>query len=86
MQSWFAAHWTPADLPGLRLVIAQFDVIQRGKSSANDVTALVRLMDNYGITPAGQQARRWSPKAEAEPTPLSQPAIGRYGHLRAVGE
>lgn len=86
--AWFASHWTPADLPGLRLVIAQHDAVQRGQNKANDVTTLVRLMDTYGITPAGQQARRWeAPKSDEEPSPVAtgpQKADGRYAHLRVA--
>ena len=88
MQAWFASHWTPADLPGLRLVIGQFDAVQRGQTKANDVTTLVRLMDTYGITPAGQQARRWeAPKDEPQVQPATDdaPAGRLYGHLRTVG-
>ena len=90
MASWFAANWTPADLPGLRLVIAQYDQVQRGQSKANDMTALVRLMDTYGITPAGQQARRWAPPSEDEAavdnrkaTP-AQLADSPYAHLKVA--
>jgi hypothetical protein len=90
MASWFAANWTPADLPGLGLVIAQYDAVQRGGTRANDMTALVRLMDTYGITPAGQQARRWAPPSGEE-----QPADNRksapvqladspYAHLKVA--
>jgi hypothetical protein len=85
MQSWFAAHWVPSDLPGLQLVIAQFDAVKRGQSKANDITALVRLMDTYGITPAGQQARRWTAPAEDEPVQpkaKAEAADSPYGHLR----
>ena len=84
MRSWFAAHWTPDDLPGLRVVIRQYDQVERGEFQRS---AELRLaMDTYGITPKGQQDRRWTPpKAEAAPTP--EPAPGKlYGHLRAVGE
>lgn len=84
-QAWFASHWTPADLPGLRLLITQYDAIQRSGVKANDVTALVRLMDNYGITPAGQQSRRWeAPKGDPEEKPAATPETSPYGHLRAV--
>ena len=84
-QAWFASFWKPADLPGLRLVIGQFDVVQRGGAKANDVTALVRLMDNYGITPAGQQARRWAaPTVEASPQPAITPDDHPYAGLRVV--
>lgn len=86
MRAWFASHWTPADLPGLRLVIAQFDAVQRGQAKANDVTTLVRLMDTYGITPAGQQARRWAPPEEpAAPEKVVKPK-SQYGNLRVVGQ
>ena len=43
-------------------------------------------MDTYGITPKGQQDRRWAPpkdepqKEQEAPTPGS-----RFAHLRAVG-
>jgi hypothetical protein len=55
--SWFAAHWTPDDLPGLRQVIRVYDQVERGEfQRANEL----RLqMDTYGITPKGQQDRRW---------------------------
>lgn len=86
MGAWFAAHWLPADLPGLRLVIVQFDAVQRGQPKANDITALVRLMDTYGITPAGQQSRRWeAPAEDPAPTVETPTKAGRYGHLRSVG-
>jgi len=90
MQAWFAAHWAPADLPGLQLVIAQFDAVKRAPiTKANDVTALVRLMDTYGITPAGQQSRRWTaPKPEDTPVddkrPVEASSKDPYRHLRAV--
>lgn len=86
MGAWFASHWLPADLPGLRLVITQFDAVARNPApKANDATALVRLMDTYGITPAGQQARRWAQTdkppvpAGEQPTPASP-----YAALRVV--
>jgi hypothetical protein len=85
--AWFASHWTPADLPGLGILIVQYDAVKRGNTKANDVTALVRLMDNYGITHAGQQARRWLPPADAKAKPVDVPEAakgGRYKHLRAV--
>lgn len=84
-RAWFASHWTPDDLPGLRKVVLFYDATERGTPKANDMTALVRLLDTYGITPAGQAARRWAPpKAEpAEPSAKSERA-SRYAHLRAV--
>lgn len=63
MESWFAAHWSPSDLPGLRQLIRIYDQVERGEfQRANEL----RLqMDTYGITPKGQQDRRWAqPKSE----------------------
>jgi hypothetical protein len=65
MGAWFAAHWTPDDLPGLRTLIRIYDQVERGEfQRANEL----RLqMDTYGITPKGQQDRRWAPPAEEKP-------------------
>ena len=62
MGAWFAAHWTPDDLPGLRQVIRVYDQVERGEfQRANEL----RLqMDTYGITPKGQQDRRWARPSE----------------------
>ena len=59
MRSWFAAFWAPADLPGLRQLVRIYDQVERGEfQRANEL----RLqMDTYGITPKGQQDRRWKP-------------------------
>lgn len=66
MGAWFAAHWGPADLPGLRTLIRIYDQVERGEfQRANEL----RLqMDTYGITPKGQQDRRWAPPAEEKTT------------------
>ena len=87
MSSWVASHWSRHDLAGLELLIEQYDAVKRANpAKANDVTALTRLMDTYGITPAGQQARRWSaPKDETPAAAPETPKRGRYAHLRAVG-
>jgi len=65
MGAWFAAHWTPDDLPGLRTLVRLYDQVERGEfQRANEV----RLqMDTYGITPKGQQDRRWAPPVEGKP-------------------
>lgn len=57
MGAWFAAFWTPEDVPGLECVVLLYDSVRRGEyQRANEL----RLqMDNYGITPKGQQDRRW---------------------------
>lgn len=83
MGSWFAAHWTPDDLPGLRRVILLYDQIERGEFQRS--AELRMLMDNYGITPKGQQDRRWAPpKEEEKPVTTGPKKASRYDHLRAV--
>jgi hypothetical protein len=83
MSAWFASFWKPEDLPGLRQVVRIYDQVERG-----DFTRAGELrlqMDTYGITPKGQQDRRWRPPAESAPAQASKskPA-GNYGHLRSV--
>lgn len=65
MAAWFAAHWTPDDLPGLRTLVRIYDQVERGEfQRANEL----RLqMDTYGITPKGQQDRRWARPVEEKP-------------------
>lgn len=85
--AWFASHWTPDDLPGLRVVIRLYDEVERGEFTR--ATELRQMLDNYGITPKGQQDRHWMrPKAEEERTSQPQPQAGPdpYAHLRVVGE
>ena len=53
MRAWFAAHWTPDDLPGLRKVVQLYDATERGELHRS--AELRMSMDNYGITPKGQQ-------------------------------
>jgi hypothetical protein len=86
MGAWFAAHWTPADLPGLRRVAQLYDMceqfhespyIERDAGKAvrrpNPATELRQLMDNYGITPKGAQDRRWVKPEEADSAPVRSP-------------
>ena len=83
MQSWFASHWTPSDLPGLRKVIQLYDATERGELHRS--AELRMSMDNYGITPKGQQDRRWSPpKDEDKPVDSRHSDPDPYGHLRVV--
>lgn len=65
MGAWFAAHWTPEDLPGLRTIVRLYDQVERGEfQRANEL----RLqMDTYGITPKGQQDRRWARPTADQP-------------------
>lgn len=65
MGAWFAAFWTPEDLPGLRQVIRLYDQVERGEFQR--ASELRLQMDTYGITPKGQQDRRWRPPAEEKP-------------------
>jgi hypothetical protein len=85
MRAWCAAHWTPSDLPGLRKVIQLYDQTERGEFVRS--AELRMAMDNYGITPKGQQDRRWQPpKGIEQPTEEPAPQPGsRFAHLRAVG-
>lgn len=65
MGSWVAAHWTPTDVPGLRQLIRIYDQVERGEfQRANEL----RLqMDTYGLTPKGQQDRRWRAPSSSRP-------------------
>ena len=83
-QAWFAAHWTPDDLPGLRVVIRLYDEVERGEFTR--ATELRQMLDNYGITPKGQQERRWErPKPVEPPVKTAETeADDPYSHLRAV--
>lgn len=87
MHAWFAAHWSPDDLPGLRHLVLLYDQVERGEFQRS--TELRVQMDTYGITPKGQQDRRWQrPVNEEAPTSPSQPtpASDLYAHLRVVNE
>ncbi len=55
--AWFAAHWTEADVPALRLVIRLYDRVERGEYAR--ASELRLWLDTYGIMPKGQQDRRW---------------------------
>lgn len=84
MGSWFAAHWTPDDLPGLRQVIRLYDQVERGEFQRS--TELRLNMDGYGITPKGQQDRRWArPKPEdIEKAKADKLVPQAYGHLKVA--
>jgi hypothetical protein len=89
--AWFATHWTPDDVPGLRLVIRMYDDVERGtQTKAADRASLHAWMRSYGITPDGQQKLRWQRPTPAEvPSSQSQPsgaAADKYAHLTILGE
>lgn len=99
MASWVASNWTPADVPGLRQTIRLYDMCldfhedpivwpadEKGKPTRkpNPASELRQMMDIYGITPKGQQDRRWlPPKDDAVPAQKPQSS---YRNLRVVGE
>lgn len=83
MRAWFAAHWTPDDLPGLRKVVQLYDATERGELHRS--AELRMSMDNYGITPKGQQDRRWTrPKPDEALQVAPTPTSGKYARLKAV--
>ncbi len=86
MGSWVAAHWSLMDLPGLRTLILTYDQVERGEFQRGPELRL--LMDTYGITPKGQQDRRWAPPKPEEPAKPAGIDTGsvddRFKHLRAV--
>lgn len=88
MRSWVAAHWSPADLPNLRLVIKLWAAVDSGAVTGSERSELRQLMDSYGLTPKGQQDRRWQPPKPEDEKPAAQPEApatpSRYAHLRAV--
>src|SRR6266480_1385728 len=43
--SWWAIHWTPDDLPGLRLLVYLYDRVSRG--DMRRLGELPQLMDSY---------------------------------------
>lgn len=83
MSAWFAAHWTPADLPALRQLIRLHDQLERGEFQR--ATEFRLLGDTYGITPKGQQDRHWTPPVEVDkPVAATGTDGARYGHLQPV--
>lgn len=87
MRAWWAAHWTPDDLPALRQLIRLYDQVERGEFQR---AGEVRLsMDTYGITPKGQQDRRWVRAEEEKPSQSQRQraqSADPYGHLRVVND
>lgn len=81
--AWFSAHWTPDDVPGLRQLIRLYDQVERGEFQRAGELRI--QMDTYGITPKGQQDRRWKAPAVKEPQATTPTPTGKkYGHLRSA--
>ena len=78
--AWFASFWTVSDVPALRQMVRLFDQVERGEFQR--ATELRLMMDTYGVTPKGQQDRRWKPPV-AGAAPVAG-VSGAYAHLRAV--
>jgi hypothetical protein len=64
-------------------VIRLYDRVERGEYQR--ATELRLYMDTYGITPKGQQDRRWKPPNDGALAAASttEPG-GAYGHLRTI--
>jgi len=82
MTSWVAAHWSLIDLGGLRQLIRIHDQLERGDYVR--ATEFRLGMDTFGISPKGQQDRRWLPPKAEDEAPAKTPS-GRYAHLKVVG-
>jgi hypothetical protein len=81
MGAWYSAFWTPDDLPALRTMILLYDQVMRGEYQRHPELRL--NLDTWGVTPKGQQDRRWAPPLEEEPAPKrSSPAARK--RLKAV--
>lgn len=80
MGAWYAAFWSPEDLPALRTMVLLYDQVIRGEFQRHPELRL--NLDTWGVTPKGQQDRRWAPPLEAEPVKRSTPAARK--RLKAV--
>ena len=76
-----AVQWIEADLPGLRVLVNLYDQVEQGEFVRAGELRL--WMDTYGLTPKGQQDRRWKHPEETA-SPKKSPTPTAYGHLRAV--
>ncbi len=84
MESWFASHWTPADLPNLRLIVVLYSTIASRRATAAERSEFRQLADSYGITPKGQQDRRWTAPKPDQDGAQSDVAPSPYAHLGIV--
>ncbi|CAN5750395.1 hypothetical protein BH23CHL8_BH23CHL8_31010 [soil metagenome] len=82
LRSWFASNWVPANIPQLRKVIQLHDQVERGEFRF--ASELRYWMDGMGVTPKGQQDRRWLPPNDAARPTTTTAAEDPYGHLRVI--
>lgn len=84
--AWFAAHWTPADVPALRHLIRLYDATERGQLRFGG--ELRMWSDEFGISPKGQQDRRWAPPTAEDEWLVASDVLDRrpptYAHLQVV--
>ena len=94
-RAWWAGHWTPDDVPMLRFIIRLYDRVLRG--DLKRLPELRQWLDAYGITPKGQQDRRWQRPEPSKPgrypgSPRRLPRLrvtdpaSPYAHLRVTEE
>jgi hypothetical protein len=70
--AWWAANWTPEDVPQLELAVKLYDCVQRGDTK--EMTRFQSLADSLGLTPKGRASLRWlPPTGEAETVAQATP-------------
>jgi hypothetical protein len=80
--SWYASHWTPADLPALRVLVRLFDQVERGEFQR--ASELRMWLDTWGISPKGAQDRRWLPPDDEGPPPPAPAKPQKFRHLQVI--
>lgn len=82
--AWYAAHWSLVDVPAIRHLVALYDQVERGEFTR---ASELRLgLDTWGISPKGQQDRRWiEPKPVVDKPVVSSGAAARARRLKSVG-
>ena len=78
---WYSAHWTPEDVSALRQVVRLHDEVERGDFRLHGELRLA--MDTWGMTPKGQQDRRWVRPSEQQER-VAPPPSSRERRLKAV--
>ena len=82
--SWAASFWRPDHISGLRTAILLYNEMQ-SRPSASTASTLGQYLDRYGLTPKGQQDRRWLPPKDEE-RPEAEKPTSAYRKLRVVNE